>query len=284
MSEISIANLDQREFWNEQKGHLWVRLQPRIDAMLAPFGEKAIATLAPAPGDSVLEIGCGTGATTLALAGRIGPTGRILAVDISRPMLRTAVARAAGTPAPEIAFVEADAQVHDFAPGGFDAAYSRFGVMFFADPVAAFRNILGALRPGGRLAYVCWADRADNPWVRIPAGAARQYLELPAPPPDELPGQFSMANGDRVRAILRDAGWSDIRLERFDIEHSIGADVADATGFACQMGPMAEPFAQADDATKRNVTSAIQHALEPHAGPDGVRLGFSTWIVSATRP
>src|SRR3546814_12752306 len=149
-SEISIANLDQREFWNEQKGELWVRLQPRIDAMLAPFGEKAIATLAPAPGDGVLEIGCGTGSTTLTLAGRIGPTGRILAVDISRPMLRTAVARAAGTSAPEIAFVEADAQVHDFGPGGFDAAYSRFGMMLFADPVAAFRNILGALRPGDR--------------------------------------------------------------------------------------------------------------------------------------
>ena len=284
MSEISIANLDQREFWNEQKGDLWVRLQPRIDAMLAPFGEKAIATLGPGPGDSVLEIGCGTGATTLALAGRIGPTGRILAADISRPMLRTAVARTAGTRAPEIAFVEADAQVHDFAPGGFDTAYSRFGVMFFADPVAAFRNILSALRPGGRLAYVCWADRADNPWVRVTAGAARQYLELPAPPPDDLPGQFSMANGDRVRAILRDAGWTDVTLERFDIEHSIGTDVADAASFACQMGPMAEPFAQADEATKRNVTNAIKNALEPHAGPDGVRLGFSTWIVSATRP
>src|SRR3546814_4959038 len=131
MAEISITNLGQREFWNEQKVDRGVRLEPRVDAMLAPFGEKAIATLAPAPGDCVLEIGCGTGSTTLTLAGRIGPTGRILAVDISRPMLRTAVARAAGTSAPEIAFVEADAQVHDFGPGGFDAAYSRFGMMFF---------------------------------------------------------------------------------------------------------------------------------------------------------
>src|SRR3546814_17031382 len=117
MAEISITNLGQREFWNEQKGDLWVRLQPRIDAMLAPFGEKAIATLAPAPGDGVLEIGCGTGSTTLTLAGRIGPTGRILAVDISRPMLWAAVPRAAGTSAPETACVEADAQVPDLSPG-----------------------------------------------------------------------------------------------------------------------------------------------------------------------
>lgn len=283
MSEISIANADQREFWNELKGDLWVRFQPRLDATLAPFGEQAITALDPRPGAKILEIGCGTGATTLALAMRVGPAGEILAADISRPMLRKAIERANGIAEPAITFVEADAQVHDFGQDEFDAAYSRFGVMFFERPVAGFRNIRRALRPGGRLAFVCWAARADNPWVLVPTATAKRFLELPPPPPDDAPGQFSMQSGDRIHGILRDAGWAGVELERFDVEHSIGADPSDAASFACQMGPMSEPFAQADDETRRKVTDAIRDALEPYAGPDGVRLGFSTWIVTATR-
>ncbi|MEQ8693810.1 MAG: class I SAM-dependent methyltransferase [Gammaproteobacteria bacterium] len=283
MSAISVANTDQREFWNDLKGGLWVEWQSRLDAMLGPFGEKAIEVLNPRPGENVLEIGCGTGTATLAMAGRIGSTGRILAADISHPMLQKAIARAAAAQEAPITFVEADAQIHGFEQSEFDAVFSRFGVMFFENPIAAFQNILGALRPSGRLAFVCWADRADNPWVRIPVSVAKSYLELPPPPSDDVPGQFSMGNADRVRGILSDAGWTDIKLERFNIDHSIGADLADATSFSCRMGPMSEPFAQADEATQRKVTAAVQDALKPYAGPDGVRLGFSTWIVTAVR-
>ncbi|SVD10676.1 uncharacterized protein METZ01_LOCUS363530, partial [marine metagenome] len=157
MSEISLVNVDQKKFWNDIKGKLWVDMQPRIDEMMLPFGEKAISALQPQPGEKILEIGCGTGTVTLALADRVTPSGQVFAADISKPMLHMAISRAKARES--ITFVEADAQVFSFPKGVFDAVFSRFGVMFFEDPVAAFRNFRGAVRPGGRLAYVCWADR-----------------------------------------------------------------------------------------------------------------------------
>jgi SAM-dependent methyltransferase len=281
MSELTIANQEQREFWSDIKGDLWVTLQPRIDTMLATFGDKALDTLNPQSGERILEIGCGTGTTTLALGGRVGTSGEILAADLSRPMLNKAIERANVSAEHPITFVEADAQVHSFPTATFDAVYSRFGVMFFDDPIAAFRNIGKAVRPGGRMAYVCWADRKANPWIRIPAGAAKTCLDLPAPPPDDAPGQFSMENEGRVQQILHDAGWSDIGLERFTVDGSIGSDAADAARFITKMGPMSEPFALADSDTQNKTLQVIEEALTPYSNDSGVTLGFSTWIVSA---
>ena len=281
MSELTIANQEQREFWSDIKGDLWVTLQPRIDTMLATFGDKALDTLNPQSGERILEIGCGTGTTTLALGGRVGTSGEILAADLSRPMLNKAIERANVSAEHPITFVEADAQVHSFPTAAFDAVYSRFGVMFFDDPIAAFRNIRKAVRPGGRMAYVCWADRKANPWIRIPAGAAKTCLDLPAPPPDDAPGQFSMENEGRVQQILHDAGWSDIGLERFTVDGSIGSDAADAARFITKMGPMSEPFALADSDTQNKTLQVIEEALTPYSNDSGVTLGFSTWIVSA---
>ena len=281
MSELTIANQEQREFWSDIKGDLWVTLQPRIDTMLATFGDKALDTLKPQSGERILEIGCGTGTTTLALGGRVGASGEILAADLSRPMLNKAIERANVSAEHPITFVEADAQVHSFPTATFDAVYSRFGVMFFDDPIAAFRNIRKAVRPGGRMAYVCWADRKANPWIRIPAGAAKTCLDLPAPPPDDAPGQFSMENEDRVQQILHNAGWSDIGLERFTVDGSIGSDAADAARFITKMGPMSEPFALADSDTQNKTLQVIEEALTPYSNDSGVTLGFSTWIVSA---
>ena len=281
MSELTIANQEQREFWSDIKGDLWVTLQPRIDTMLATFGDKALDTLNPQSGERILEIGCGTGTTTLALGQKVGASGEILAADLSRPMLNKAIERANLCAEHPITFVEADAQVHSFATAAFDAVYSRFGVMFFDSPVAAFRNIRKAVRPGGRMAYVCWADRKANPWIRIPAGAAKAFLDLPAPPPDDAPGQFSMENEHRVQQILHDAGWSDIGLERFTVDGSIGSNAADAARFITKMGPMSEPFALADSDTQNKTLQVIEEALTPYSNDSGVTLGFSTWIVSA---
>ena len=166
MSELTIANQEQREFWSDIKGDLWVTLQPRIDTMLATFGDKALDTLNPQSGERILEIGCGTGTTTLALGERVGASGEILAADLSRPMLNKAIERANLCAEHPITFVEADAQVHNFPTAAFDAVYSRFGVMFFDNPVAAFRNIRKAVRPGGRIAYECWAHRPGALYCR----------------------------------------------------------------------------------------------------------------------
>ena len=283
MSEFPTTNLDQQEFWNDIKGKLWVDLQPEIDAMLGPFGEKAMEALNPQPGEKILEIGCGTGTMTLALADRVKTSGEIRAADISRPMLQMAISRAKAVSAQSTAFVEADAQVHAFPKGTFDAVFSRFGVMFFEDPIAAFRNFHSAVRSGGRLAYVCWADRKDNPWIRIPTGASKAFLEIPPPPEDDAPGQFAMEREARVREILGEAGWTSIELERFDIDHSLGENVIDAADFISQMGPMSEPFALADNETKKQCLEVIQKALKPYEGPTGVRMRFGTWIVRALR-
>ena len=283
MTDTKPANADQREFWNDIKGELWVELQPRIDPMLAPLGDKAIEALELIPGERVLEIGCGNGTTTLAMAERVGTEGEILAVDLSRPMLNKAAERGKASGYP-VTFLEADAQVYDFPKEHFDAGFSRFGVMFFDDPVAAFSNILSAIRRGGRVAYVCWADREDNPWIRIPAGASKAYLELPPPPADDEPGMFSMKDEERVRSILTSAGWSDITLERFDMECSLGEDVVDAARFISRMGPMSEPFALSDEETQYNTLKVIEESLAPYSSSKGVLMGYSTWIVAATRP
>lgn len=283
MTDPTIANHDQHEFWNDIKGALWVDLQPRIDALLAPFGDKALEKLAAQAGERILEIGCGTGTTTLSLAEQVGPSGEVLAADLSEPMLNLAISRTSEQPEHRVTCVEADAQVYPFPSNHFNAAFSRFGVMFFEDPVAAFANIYRAVCPGGRLAYVCWADRLDNPWVRIPTGAAKAFLELPAPPADDEPGQFSMEKSDRIQQILDAAGWSDIAMQRFDLDWCLGSDASDAASFISNMGPMSEPFALADSNTQRKTLQVIEQALVPYADSRGVFLGFSTWIVSATR-
>ena len=283
MSQVSIVNHDQKEFWNDIKGKLWVEMQERIDSMLSPFGEKALRTLNPQKGEKILEIGCGTGTMTLALAEHVKTSGKILAADISHPMLELAISRGKAAPLKCISFVEADAQVYTFPTGQFDALFSRFGVMFFEDPIAAFRNFHGAVRKGGRLVYVCWADRKDNPWIRIPTGASKEFLEIPPPPETDAPGQFAMEREARVREILGKAGWSKIELERFDIDHSLGQNVQDAAGFISKMGPMSEPFALAGNRTKQKCLEAIQCALKPYENSTGVQMRFGTWIVSAER-
>ena len=168
MATSSVVNLDQQQFWNEVKGEFWVTLKVRIDALLLPFGMAALKTLNARPSERVLEIGCGTGATSSKLAELVGSRGEVLAVDLSKPMLDKAKASRPEKGANVLTYREADAEVYPFAGNHYDAVFSRFGVMFFDDPIAAFRNIRRAIKPKGRLAYVCWASRKDNPWIRVP--------------------------------------------------------------------------------------------------------------------
>lgn len=282
-SETSAANADQITYWNASAGETWAAMQDQLDRQIGPLGERAMAALAPEVGERAIDIGCGCGQTTMALAARVGPRGSVLGVDISRPMLEVARRRVAAAGLAQVTLSEADAQTHGFAAGVFDAVFSRFGVMFFSDPAAAFANIRKALRPGGRLGFVCWRPFADNPWMMVPLTAALQHLP-PIPPPTDpfAPGPFALADADRLRGFLSNAGFADICIEPFDA--MIGApDLDQAVEVALKVGPLGALLRDQPDKADL-VVGAIRQALAAYIAAEGVRLPSATWIVRARAP
>jgi SAM-dependent methyltransferase len=282
--ESTGPNAEQIRYWNEISGPKWVALHERVDTQIAPLGRLAMERAGFRPGERVLDVGCGCGATTLDVARRVAPGGAVTGVDLSGVMLDVARARAGGVPDVPTAFLNADAQTHVFDAGGFDAVFSRFGVMFFADPVAAFGNLRRALRPGGRLAFVCWQALADNPWMVVPLAAAARHLELPPPSGPDAPGPFSFADAGRVRHVLESAGFADVALEtvRRDMLLGGGGDLEPTVEFLLQMGPTGAALRQADPARTPLVADAVREALRPFVTPDGVCLGSAAWIVTAS--
>jgi SAM-dependent methyltransferase len=273
-------NAAQIEHWNGPAGQTWVKLQARLDAQLAPLSRVAMDRAAIRAGETILDVGCGTGHTTLELAERVGRDGKVLGLDISAPMLGLARQRAAsaGTMA---SFAQSDAQTHVFAPSSFDLVFSRFGVMFFADPVAAFRNLRSALRKGGRLAFICWRQASENPWVAVPMAAAFRHIERPAAPAPGAPGEFAFADRERVQTILSGAGFGDIRIDPVDAKIG-GAALDVAVDTTLNMGPISAALREPGQEAKREtVRAAVREALEPFAGSDGVRLGAAVWLVQA---
>ena len=271
------ANAAQIDYWNETAGPVWVRMQDQLDHQIAGIGLEAMRVLSPEPGEQVLDIGCGCGQTTGQLAERVTPGGGVTGVDISAPMLE--VARGRPLPAgARVQFHQADAQIADLGTAVFDAAFSRFGVMFFSDPAAAFANIGRALKPKGRLAFACWAPPAENPWMTAPMLAAAPFLPpLPASDPT-APGPFAFADPERVMAIL-DESFVTVSIERF--ESLIGGfDLDGAVKLALQIGPLGGALRENPAATDK-VTGAVREALAPYATPDGVRMPSAVWIVYA---
>ena len=273
------GNADQIAYWNATAGETWVKLQDRLDRQLEPLGRRALEALAPRAGERILDIGCGSGQTSLELARAVAPGGTVVGVDISQPMLEVARQRAAGQVG--ISFREADATTAPFEAAAFDAAFSRFGVMFFADPVAAFRNVAGALRPGGRLAFVCWRTPAENVFMSLPLAAAAAVLP-PAtepPPPPATQGPFAFADPDHVRAVLDAAGFRDIHIRAHDQKISSG-DLDTTLDLALKLGPLGAMLRENPD-RRALVIEAVRDALRPHATPAGVQLDSATWIVTA---
>jgi SAM-dependent methyltransferase len=239
-------------------------------------------TLGLQAGERVVDVGCGFGVTSVELAHRVGPGGRVLAVDVSAPMLARARARAANLP--QVTFVEGDAQVHPFPPGEADALFSRFGVMFFADPVAAFANLRRALRAGGRLGFVCWQAMDRNPWRRVPVTAIARVLTLPPPPPPDAPGPFAFGDADRVRGILDGAGWHDVAVQPLETEVWLGAtaDLDATVRFVLDAGPAASALRAAGDRSLHAaVTDVVRGALAPFHQAGGVRMPAAAWVVTA---
>lgn len=273
------GNQDQIAYWNAQAGQTWATEQDKLDRQLEPLGDAALAALSPKAGDRLIDIGCGAGQTTLALAEVVGAEGSVLGVDVSAPMLAVARGRSQGMG--NVRFLEADAQIRAFAPGAADAVYSRFGVMFFSDPAAAFANIHKALKPGGRLAFVCWRPLKENGWMLIPLGAALQHITAPPTMPDpDAPGPFAFADPDRVRGILASAGFSDIGIEPHDA--MIGGNPLDeSVTLALKVGPLSRLLQEHPD-KREPVVATLRETLAEHLGPDGVRMPGAVWIVTAT--
>jgi SAM-dependent methyltransferase len=274
-------NRVQIDYWNDQTGPKWVEQQAELDRLLSALGLAAMERLSLRPGMRVLDVGCGCGDTTLALADRVGASGSVLGVDVSGPMLARARERAAGHP--HVAFLQADAQTHRFEPATFDAAFSRFGVMFFADPAVAFANIRAALRPGAALAFICWQELAKNPWAMLPIGAIAPLVTLPPPPAPDEPGPFSFADPDRVRSILDGAGFTGVHADGFAPSMTLGAggSLDDAVRFAIEAGPAARFLRDAPADVLAQARAAVRQALAPHATAGGVQLPGACWLVTA---
>lgn len=274
-------NAEQITYWNEQGGPKWVEFQEQLDHHLAPFGRVVMDRLAVSAGEHVLDVGCGCGETTLELARRVGPTGSVLGVDISSVMLARARERARDVR--NVQFRIVDAQTHAFAAASFDAIFSRFGVMFFESPTAAFANLHRALKPGGRLGFHCWKSFPENPFMAVPFFAALQHVPPPPAPPPHAPGPFALADPDRVRGILVVAGFAEIDFESRTDPMDVGATLDEATDYAIQMGPASIALRDAGAETVAKVRASIREALREHRTPGGVRLGTSSWIVTARR-
>lgn len=274
------ANAAQVAYWNDSAGVTWATMQDKLDRQIEGLGAQAMAALAPQPGWRVIDVGCGCGQTSLALAEAVGAGGEVLGVDVSRPMLEVARRRAAERGLSHLRFEEADAQTAAFAAGAYDAVFSRFGVMFFADPAAAFTNLRRALKPGGRLAFVCWRPLAENPWMTLPFAAAAGRLPAPPPAPDpNAPGPFAFADPERVRGILATAGFSDVGIAPHDA--LIGGNGLDeSVELSLRVGPLGAVLREHPH-LRDAVTQDVRTALAPHITPEGLRLPGAVWIVTA---
>jgi SAM-dependent methyltransferase len=279
--EATGPNAEQIRYWNEVAGPRWVTQNDRLDRMIGSLGDAAIERARPAPGERVIDVGCGCGTTSFELARRVGDGGSVLGVDISAPMLEVGRRRAVSA---NVGFENADAQTHAFPAASVDLVFSRFGVMFFADPTAAFRNLRRALRPGGRLAFLCWQALARNPWMTVPLAALATVVTLPPPPPPDAPGPFSFADPERVRRILADAGFGEIGFEPLQERIWIGgkgSSLDESAEFALQLGPAGAAFREAPAEQQSRVAKAVRDALGAHATPDGVPMDALAWIVRA---
>lgn len=273
----AVLEKDMGAYW-DRAGKVWVEQQALLDRLYQPIAEAVVARAGLANGEEVLDIGCGAGATTFAAAWRTGPGGRAVGVDISGALLELARRRAGEDGIEGVEFLQADAQAHPFEPT-HDALVSRFGVMFFPDPVAAFANLRRAAKPGRGLTFASWRGLEDNPISRVPLQAAAPFL--PAVPVFEkdAPGRFGLADPDRTRRILREAGWRDVAIEPLDDPTPVSFD--ELMVMSLRVGPLNPALALADDVLRQRVRDAVADALEPYVENGFARMNSACWLVTA---
>ena len=277
------ANEQQIEYWNAVAGPKWVRLSDLINRQIESLGEEVMDRVDIRPGDQVLDIGCGCGQTSRTLAERVGVSGRVLGVDVSKVMLAEAEARSSALP--QLTFRAADAQTAELESSSFDVVYSRFGVMFFAQPEQAFVNLLGALKPGGRLGFVCWQEPGRNPWMSIPGRAAAAHVEMEGPGDPHAPGPFAFADGERVGRLLEEAGFEDVFVDSHEETLTVGAelDLEACVDFLLQMGPAAAALRVADPELASTIRNSVKEAVEPYWQGSGLRMDAAVWLVGGRR-
>ncbi len=271
-------NQKQREYWSGVVGQNWAARQDIFDAGFVHITAALMDFAAPRRGETVLDIGCGAGTTTIALAQAVAP-GRAVGIDISAPLVAAARERARAARS-SAEFVEGDASDHAFGPA-FDLAFSRFGVMFFADPVRSFTSIRRALRPGGRLAFVCWCPFEQVEAVYAPYAAARDLLPPEEPVKPDAPGPFGLCDSARTVSILTQAGFSAIKVEKVERPSPMGATVDEAVEQAMNLGPLAFATRNADDAVKLAVRARIRPVLERYQTAGGIAPPAAFWLVAA---
>jgi SAM-dependent methyltransferase len=268
---------DQAAFWNGPGGKMWLAAYERIQRGIAGFGEVVLKAADARLGERVLDVGCGTGGTTAELARAVGPSGHVLGVDISEPLVGVARAQKLGNATFEVG----DVTTFPFQAGSVDLVFSRFGVMFFADPVAAFANIRRAMKPAGRLVFICWRTPQENPWAAVPMRAADPHLPPMERPGPEDPGQNSFGDRARVERILAGAGFAAPSFEPVDLMLSQGKDIPDVLQRIADFGPLARRFKDSTPEQIAKAKDAIGEALKPYATPDGVKLAGACWLVRA---
>jgi SAM-dependent methyltransferase len=278
-------NSEQIAEWNGVLGQRWVAMQKDIDRIVVPFGDGALKAAAPQSGERVIDIGCGCGDTSLEIARIVGATGEVLGIDVSQPMLEVARSRSALAHCANLAFRNGDASEVEL-PSNIDLLFSRFGIMFFSQPTAAFSHLRKSLRAGGRCVFVCWRTPRDNAWAMTPLSAARKAMDItPAPADPNAPGPFAFADEERLRTLLSGAGFSDIHIQRFDAALSLGETPRLAAENAVQIGPVSRLVREVGVEHLPIILDAVERTLAPLAAPGGhVSLNGSTWIVSTTKP
>ncbi|MDQ1683735.1 MAG: hypothetical protein QOC82_472 [Frankiaceae bacterium] len=274
------------DLWNSDAAATWSTTPERYDAMLGGLGDRVLQTAALNPGERVLDVGCGAGQLTLQAAEAVGPAGSVVGVDVAAHLVEAASRRAAQRGLTNVEVIEADAQDHPLPDGAFDVVISRFGVMFFADPVAAFANLLRATAAGGRLAFVCWQAAALNEWVLLAIGAILPHVEAPEMPPPDAPGPFAFADAERVRGLLEQAGWTDAEFEDVQTRLPIGGarTAEEAVAFTSEdtFGRLMLAKANADQ--RAAALAALLDAYRSHEDPEGVHANAAAWLVTARRP
>lgn len=269
---------EQVALWNGVAGRAWVDAQQALDRLFAPFEDLLVAAVTAASARTVLDVGCGTGGTTLAVARRLGGNGRCVGIDISGPMLELARVRADAEHLPA-QFVHADAERYAFEPAVFDALISRFGVMFFERPVDAFANLRRAARPYATLCLIAWRSPADNPFMTTAERAAAPLLPNLPPRKPDAPGQFAFADRDRVQTILQDSGWREIELRPIDVNCTMPR--TDLAQYVTRLGPVGRVLQNADERTRAPIVEAVLSAFDPYVHGHEVRFTAACWMIGA---